>query len=235
MKVQPSPPAHMAYDRTIVVFSPDGRLLQVEYARQAVKKGNTALGIKTKDAVVLGAIKTIAELGESETYKKVYEIDEHIGVATSGLLADARDIIENARVRAQINKVTYGVGASVQKITNFIADRKHVVTQYAGVRPYGVGFLIGGIDDKGTTLNETDPSGTIMEWKAQAIGRGADKAKKLFKSKYKEDMSADATAKLAVEALLTGEKDLTAENVEIAIIRQGEFKRLSISGIKKMV
>lgn len=233
--MQPSPPAHMAYDRTIVVFSPDGRLLQVEYARQAVKKGNTALGIKTKDAVVLGAIKTIAELGESETYKKVYEIDEHIGVATSGLLADARDIIETARVRAQINKVTYGVGASVQKITNFVADRKHVVTQYAGVRPYGVGFLIGGIDDKGPTLNETDPSGTIMEWKAQAIGRGADKAKKLFKSKYKEDMSADAAAKLAVEALLTGEKDLTAENVEVAIIRQGEFRRLSISEIKKMV
>ncbi len=233
--VQPAPPAHMAYDRTIVVFSPDGRLLQVEYARQAVKKGNTSLGIKTNNTIVLGAIRNTVDLGENSSHKKVYEIDSHIGVTTSGLLADARDIIDLARVRAQVNKVTYGVPISVNKVTDFIADRKHVVTQYAGVRPYGVGFLIGGIDEKGASLYETDPSGTIMEWKAQAIGRGSERAKKTIKAKYKEDMSTDAAVKLVIEALVSGEKALKPENLELAVITEKEFRRLGEEELKKLM
>lgn len=216
----------MAYDRTIVVFSPDGRLLQVEYAREAVKKGNTSVGLKTDTAVVLGALKNVSDLGVGDTHKKVYEIDEHIGITSSGLLADAREIIDMARVRAQVYQITYGTKISLLKMTNYIADRKHLVTQYAGVRPYGVGFLIGGVDDTGTSLFETDPSGTVMEWKAQAIGRGSEKARKTLKSKYKPNLSEDQAVKLALDALKSGEK-ISTDKIEIAVINKSGFKRLS--------
>lgn len=230
--MQPSPPAHMAYDRTIIVFSPDGRLLQVEYARQAVKKGNTSVGLKTNSAVVLGAMKNVSDLGVEESHKKVYEIDDHIGVTSSGLLADARELINMARVRAQIHTVTYGTKISVAKATSHIADRKHLVTQYAGVRPYGIGFLIGGVDDSGTSLFETDPSGTIMEWKGQAIGSGAEKAKKILKSKYKQDLTEEQSIKVVLEALKSGEK-LTTENVEIGVINKSGFRRLDAKELSK--
>ena len=140
--MQPIPSNYMAYDRTIVVFSPDGRLLQVEYARQAVKRGNTVVGLVTGEGVVLGATKSSAPLGVSATPKKIFEIDNHIGAVSSGLLADARNLIEAARVKSQVNTLTYGEPISVSSITKFIADQKHMVTQYAGVRPYGVGLLI---------------------------------------------------------------------------------------------
>jgi proteasome alpha subunit len=184
--MQPIPSNYMAYDRTIVVFSPDGRLLQVEYARQAVKRGNTVVGLVTGEGVVLGATKSSAPLGVSATPKKIFEIDNHIGAVSSGLLADARNLIEAARVKSQVNTLTYGEPISVSSITKFIADQKHMVTQYAGVRPYGVGLLIGGFDNVGPALFETDPSGTMIEWKAQAIGKGAEKAKKVLKQAYRE-------------------------------------------------
>ena len=101
--MQPIPPNYMAYDRTIVVFSPDGRLLQVEYARQAVKRGSTAIGITIGNGVILGAIKSSVPLAVSDTSKKIFEIDDHIGLVGSGILADARNLVEMARVKSQIS------------------------------------------------------------------------------------------------------------------------------------
>ena len=233
--MQPVPPSYMAYDRAITVFSPDGRLLQVEYARQAVKKGPTSLGIRVQDAVILGAIKTSAPLLAEDSHKKIYEIDDHIGVAMSGLIADARDLVELARVKSQISKITFGTPISVSTLTKYVADRKHIVTQYAGVRPFGVGFLIGGVDETGAKLFETDPSGTVIEWVAQAIGRGADKAKKALEKDYKPKMSAEDAVKLAWDALKTAEKETGAKDLEIAVIKSNEFKRLSDSEMARMV
>ena len=232
--MQPVPPSYMAYDRTIVVFSPDGRLLQVEYARQAVKKGTTSLGIKIQDAVVLGAIKTSAPLLAEDSHKKIYEIDDHAGIASSGLLADARNLVEFARVKAQVNKITYGSPISISTLTKNVADRVHVVTQYAGVRPFGVGFLIGGVDDTGARLFETDPSGTVIEWLAQSIGRGSDKAKKELEKSYKSKMTVSDAVKLALEALRAGEKDVATKDIEITVIAPSEFKRLSEADISKI-
>jgi len=231
--MQPVPPSYMAYDRTIVVFSPDGRLLQVEYARQAVKKGTTSVGLKIQDAVVLGAIKTSAPLLAEDSHKKIYEVDDHIGVTSSGLLADARNLVEFARVRAQVNKITYGSPISVGTLTKHLADRTHVVTQYAGVRPFGVGFLIGGVDDNGAKLFETDPSGTVIEWVAQSIGRGSDKAKKVLEKDYKPKMRVEEAVKLALEALKSGEKDVLTKDIEIAIVTTSNFRRLSEADIAK--
>lgn len=222
----------MAYDRTIVVFSPDGRLLQVEYAREAVKRGSTSVGIRIKGAVILGASKTTAPLGVAENHKKIYEIDSHIGLVSSGLLSDARDLVEFSRVKAQINRITYGESISVSSITRSICDRKHMVTQYAGVRPYGVGLLVGGVNNK-TALFETDPSGTMIEWKAQAIGRGAEKARKVLEREYKDDLSVSAGIKLILKALKAGEKNARPENIEIAVIDKHGFKRLGPEDMKK--
>ena len=233
--MQPVPPSYMAYDRTITVFSPDGRLLQVEYARQAVKKGTTSLGIKLQDAVVLGAIKTSAPLLAEDSHKKIYEVDDHLGIASSGLLADARNLVEFARVKSQINKITYGSPISLGTLTKYVADRIHLVTQYAGVRPFGVGFLIGGVDESGARLFETDPSGTVIEWVAQSIGRGSDKAKRILEKDYKPKMRVEEAVKLAIEALKSGEKDVATKDIEISVITQTEFKRLSEAEIAKYV
>ena len=233
--MQPVPQNYMAYDRTIVVFSPDGRLLQVEYARQAVKRGSTCLGVKVKDAVILAATKVSTPLAVNETYKKIYELDEHIGAVSSGLLADARDLVHAARVKAQINRISYGERATVLGIAKFVSNQIHLVTQYAGVRPYGVGFIIGGVDKTGARLFETDPSGTLLEWKAQAIGKGAEKAKKIFISSYKEGMNIKSGIDLALKALKAGEKGIKQEEMEFAIIDKERFIKFSGKEIDKHV
>jgi proteasome alpha subunit len=225
---QPIPQNYMAYDRTIVVFSPDGRLLQVEYARQMVKNGTTSLGIRVKDGVILGSLRTSAPLAVTHSYKKMYEIDESIAAVSAGSLADARNLIDLARVKAQVNMITYGEAISVSSLTKAISDRKHLVTQYAGVRPYGVGLLIGGVDKAGARLFETEPSGTMIEWNAQAIGRGADKARKVLSSDWKEGMELKAGAQLLVKALKAGEKDVRTENIEAVYITKGRIEKVSL-------
>ncbi len=224
----------MAYDRTIVVFSPDGRLLQVEYARQAVKRGNTSVGMVIKDGVVLGATKASTPLGVDSTYKKIFAADKHVGLVSSGLLADARDLIEMARVKGQINRITYGEPISVSSLTKYLANQKHLVTQYAGVRPYGVGLLVGGVDESGPKLYETDPSGTMIEWKAQAIGKGAEKSKKALNKGYKEGMSAKDGVNLVLKALKAGEKNIGKENIELATITDKEVKLFSEKDVKNL-
>jgi len=223
---QPMPPSYMAYDRTIVVFSPDGRLLQVEYARQMVKNGATSLGVKAGDSVILGSVKPSLELGVLDSYKKISDIDDHIAIVSSGSLADARDLVERARIKAQINRVTYGEPVSVSSITTYICDRKHLVTQYAGVRPYGVGLLIGGVDNDGPKLFETEPSGTMIEWKAQAIGRGSAKAKTYLNKNYKDTLTREEGIKLILKALATGEKRTTPKNTEVVVVRKNKIERL---------
>ena len=218
----------MAYDRTIVVFSPDGRLLQVEYARQMVKNGSTVIGIRLSSAVLLGAVKIRMPLAVAESYKKIYPIDDHVGFACAGSLADARDLVGIGRIKAQINRITYGEKISVASITKHICDRKHMVTQYAGVRPYGVGLLVGGVDKNGPKLFETEPSGTMIEWKAQAIGRGGEKAKKVLNTSYKDGMSMEEGTKLLLKAVKAGEKNIKPENVEIVAVKKDRISRVSL-------
>lgn len=224
---QPIPQNYMAYDRTIVVFSPDGRLLQVEYARQMVKNGTTSLGIRVKDSVLLGTVRIPTPLTVTNSYKKIYEIDDSIAAVSSGSLADARSLIEIARVKAQVNMITYGEPVSVSSLTKHISDRKHLVTQYAGVRPYGVGLLIGGVGKNGPSLFETEPSGTMIEWNAQAIGRGADKARKVLISGHKEGMDHKAGTQLLLKALKAGEKGISNKNIEAVIVKKSGVEKIS--------
>ncbi|MEM7828212.1 MAG: archaeal proteasome endopeptidase complex subunit alpha [Candidatus Aenigmatarchaeota archaeon] len=229
---EPVPPSHMAYDRTIVVFSPEGRLLQVEYARQMVKNGITSIGIRLSDGVLLGTVKIAPQLAVLDSYKKIYQIDEHIAAVISGSLADGKELAEIARVKAQVNRITFGEKISILSLVSHICDRKHMVTQYAGVRPYGVGMLIGGVDDVGPRLFETDPSGTMMEWYAQAIGRGGEKARKILIKGYKKDMNKEEGIKLLINALKEGEKG-TGGEYEVVYVTKSGVERIEEKMISK--
>jgi len=152
--MQPFP--SMGYDRAITVFSPDGRLLQVEYAREAVKRGTTSLGIKYKDGVLLAVDKRIAsKLIETKSIEKIFQIDESIGIATSGLVADARVLVDRARIEAQASRITYGEAIGVELLAKKICDFKQLYTQHGGVRPFGIALLIAGVNDAQDSLKQT--------------------------------------------------------------------------------
>jgi proteasome alpha subunit len=224
MEIQP-PMKQMGYDRAIVVFSPEGRMYQVEYARKAVEKATTVVGVVFANGVVLVAAKSVQKLLVPESIEKLSKIDEHIGAASCGILADSRVLVDYARVKAQINKITYGEPIEIGVLVKDICDRKQKFTQMGGIRPYGVTLLIAGADGE-PHLYETDPSGTLREWKAHAVGRGVKDAKKVLIDEYKEDLSREKAIDLALKALKAGEKKLTHKSVEIAVVENNRFTML---------
>jgi proteasome alpha subunit len=229
-------PEYMGYDRTIAVFSPDGRLFQVEYAKEAVKRGTTCVGIVFKDGIALATIKPKGGLIVNDSAEKIFQVDEHIGAVAAGLLADARVIVNQARVRAQVHKITYEEPIDAWTLARVIGDRMQLSTLYAGLRPFGVALLIAGADSTGAHLIESDPSGMLYEWHAYAIGKGATVANKILKQKWKPNMSdADAT-KLAVNILSKTEKENKESVLDIAVIKSGgRFKKLSSDELKKLL
>ena len=227
-------PGQMAYDRAITVFSPDGRLFQVEYARVAVTRGNTTAGLKFKNGAVLMADKKIgSRLVETSSIEKIFQIDEHIGAATSGLVADARVLVDYARLVSQINKVTYAERISIDLLVKRICDYKQNYTQYGGVRPFGTALLLAGVDDVGIHLFETDPSGALVSYKAGSIGAGRQTVMELFEEKFRDGMPMDDAVLLGLEGLQkASEERLDAKALELGIIVQGEkFRRLPESEV----
>jgi len=191
-----------AYDRAITVFSPDGRLFQVEYAMELVNRGATILGIRCSEGVVLGAEETIEALEETEYSWKIFKIEDHIGAAIVGLSSDARVLIDQARVYAQSNKLTYDEPIDVEVTTKRVCDIKQLYTQHAGVRPFGVSIIFGGVDKTGNQLFGTHPSGTYRSYKATAVGAGRETVTNMLKEKYREDMKLEDTIKLGVKCLV---------------------------------
>lgn len=232
-------PGQMAYDRAITVFSPDGRLFQVEYAREAVKRGTTTVGLKFKDGVVLIVDKRIASrLMEPKSIEKIFQIDGHIGCATSGLVADARILVDQARVIAQINKITYDENMGVEDLVKRICDYKQNYTQYGGVRPFGTALLVAGVDDLGEHLFETDPSGALVSYKAGSIGAGRNMVMEVFEESYQEGMDQDAAVTLGLKALkkATEEEKLNPKAVEIGLVKRGEsFRRLTENEVEAYI
>ncbi len=223
-------PGQMAYDRGITVFSPDGRLFQVEYAREAVKKGTTTIGMKFKDGVILIVDKRISSrLVEPESIEKIYDIDEYIGCASSGLVADARILVDDARKEAQVHKVNYGENIGVEMLTKKVCDYEQNFTQYGGARPFGTSLLVAGTDDIGTHLFETDPSGALVAYKATCIGTGRAVVMDLLEKNYKDGMTYDAALKLGLESLAAAIEDkLDAESFDVGVVRLNEkFRRLT--------
>ncbi|WP_342677145.1 archaeal proteasome endopeptidase complex subunit alpha [Methanofollis sp. UBA420] len=233
------PQYQMGYDRAITVFSPDGRLYQVEYAREAVKRGTTAVGIKCKEGVILLVDKRVSSrLLESSSIEKIYLIDDHIGVASSGLVGDARLLVERARVEAQINRVTYDESIDVETLAKKICDHMQVYTQFGGARPYGTALLIAGVFEGEVRLFETDPSGTLLEYKATGIGIGRPAAMKIFEEEYNPEMTIPDAIRLGLKALHAAtEGKFDVQTVEIGVIEVANpfFHKMEAAEVKSFV
>jgi proteasome alpha subunit len=191
-----------AYDRAITVFSPDGRLFQVEYALETVNRGYTILGISCPEGIVLGAEEKVeTKLQDPEFTLKLYEIDDHLAAAIVGLSSDARVLIDQARVYAQSNRLMYDEPIDGEIITKRIGDVKQLYTQHAGVRPFGVSIIFGGVDKRGNKLFVTHPSGSYGSYRAVAVGIGRETVENILTKEYREDMNLEETIKLAVKCL----------------------------------
>jgi len=220
-----------AYDRAITIFSPEGRLYQVEYALELVKKGAPIVGVSSKEGVVLAANETPESRLEDPTYfKKIFQLDEHIGATIAGLSSDARVLINQARVFCQSNRLLYDEAVDIDVLTRRIGDLAQVYTQHAGVRPFGVSIILAGVDGAGCKILTTDPTGSYRGYKATAIGRKSDEANKLLEERYTDDLSLDDAVKLAIETVKEAtDAEVTSKVVKVAVIPTDTktFRRLS--------
>ena len=208
------------YDAAITIFSPEGRLYQVEYALELVKRGAPIVGIHSPEGVVLAANETPeSNLEDTSTFRKIFQIDEHVGVAIAGLSSDARVLIDKGRVFCQSNKLLYDEPADIEGLVGTLSDQIQVYTQHGGIRPFGVSLIFAGVDTTGPHLLTTDPSGSYRGYKARALGRNAEESNKHLEENYKEDLSLDEAIKLAIETVEKGSGEkLTPAVVKLAVI-----------------
>ncbi|GAA0228891.1 archaeal proteasome endopeptidase complex subunit alpha [Haladaptatus pallidirubidus] len=214
-----------AYDRGTNIFSPDGRLYQVEYAREAVRRGSVSVGIRGDDGVVLAASKRVrSPLLEADGVEKLHKIDTHLGVASAGHVADARQLVDFGRRRAQTDRLRYDQPMAVEPFTKAVTDHVQEYTQQGGARPFGAALLVGGVDTNSEgevhpRLFETDPSGTPYEWQATAIGADDDAVREYLEANYGPDVSVDSGIELALSALADARGEpFSPEEVDVVII-----------------
>ncbi|CAI0414819.1 unnamed protein product [Linum tenue] len=204
------------YDRAITVFSPDGHLFQVEYALEAVRKGNAAVGVRGTDTVVLGVEKkSAAKLQDSRSVRKIVNLDNHIALACAGLKADARVLINRARIECQSHRLTVEDPVTVEYITRYIAGLQQKYTQSGGVRPFGLSTLIIGFDPYTgvPSLYQTDPSGTFSAWKANATGRNSNSIREFLEKNYKETSGQETVVESG------------GKNIEVAVMTKDQGLR----------
>ena len=209
-----------AYDRGITIFSPDGRLYQVEYAREAVKRGSASIGVRTEGGVALLADRRIrSSLMEPSSVEKLHKADDHIGIASAGHVADARQLIDFARRQAQVNRLRYEEPVGVEALTKEITDNIQQYTQVGGARPFGVALIVGGVENGEPRLYETDPSGVPTEWKSVAIGNEREAILEHLEENYRADADLDGAIDLALSALASAKEEaLDAEGVLLSTI-----------------
>ncbi len=220
----------MGYDRAITLFNPDGRILQVEYAKRTVSQGFAAIGMIGKNSIVFAADRKFHDHGKMivpESIEKVFKIEGNVGAAISGMIADGRTLIEKAQVNAQQYKLTYNEEADILIIVKGISAEMQALTQYGGARPYGVSILFGGLKNGKPHLYMLDPSGTFFQYKGIAIGGNSEAINKHLESEYKDDMDTESLIKLGVKALKLEEGKATPERFEIAVIDESGFRKLT--------
>ncbi len=229
----------MGYDRSSTMFSPDGRLLQVEYAKKAVRQGTTSIGLVCKDGVLLLADKRIIEkLIVTSSIEKIFKVDEHIGASATGYIMDGRVLIERSQLIAQQYKVTYDSPMDILSLVKDIANMKQAYTQFGGARPFGVSILFAGVDDEGPQLYVTDVTGIYFQYKATAIGEAEMQIKELLEKEYGEDMTLEQGTKLALNALKQAfGKEFDVDRLDGAYIKTSDklFKRMDREFLRKLV
>ncbi|MBD3312819.1 archaeal proteasome endopeptidase complex subunit alpha [Candidatus Woesearchaeota archaeon] len=216
----------MGYDRAITMFSPDGRLLQVEYAKKTVKQGSTAIGMVCKDGVLLVTDKRIVDpLVVAESVEKISKIDDHIAATAAGILSDARVLIERAQLKAQQHQVTYDSSVDMLSVVKEVSDLKQICTQSAGLRPFGVSLLIAGIDTSGPSLYETDPTGIFFKYNAAAIGEGEIEIEELLQKKFNPNITIEEGLKIGISALnKVLDDEFSVERLDCVYIKTDEKK-----------
>jgi proteasome alpha subunit len=225
-----------AYDRGTSLFSPDGRIYQVEYAREAVSRGAPSVGVRTSDGVVLAAqAQASSSLMESESIEKLHKLDDHVGTASAGHVADARQLIDYARRMAQGNRLRYKEPVGVETLTKYITDHIQENTQRGGTRPYGAALLIGGFENGEPRLFGADPSGTPHEWKATAIGGSRQEIQELLEDGWSEELTLDDGIGLALRALFEINDELTADDVSLSTVSENGYTAFTAEEIADLV
>ncbi|GAB1222517.1 hypothetical protein ENUP19_0240G0082 [Entamoeba nuttalli] len=221
----------MSYDRAITVFSPNGHLFQVEYALEAVSKGLVSVGVKGKDCIIFGVEKkSIAKLQDPRTVRKIQQIDQHIYTTFAGLTADARVLINKARLEAQNYRMSMEDAPTVEYVTKAVANYQQKYTQQGGSRPFGISTLIGGFDPDGTPrLYQTDPAGTWTEWKAHVVGRNSKTVDEYLVKGYEDNMEIDKAVAVVVRALL--EVVESKNNIDVAVFTR-DYKLTMLNDTK---
>jgi len=230
--------ASRGYDMTPTMYSPDGRIYQVEYAIETVKRGTLAIGIICSDGVIIAVEENPRALQVADVTQKIFQVDYHIGVAAAGYIPDARVQVDNARFFSQSSKLTYDEPVEVETVAKHLADQCHQFTQYSGVRPYGVALIIAGVDQKGEAIYVTDPSGTYVSYAAVAIGAGSEEVTDFLEKNYKPEMSLEDGAALATGAInLKSEKKDGAKHVKMSWVKKDKkiLEKVSESEIEKFV
>lgn len=227
-----------AYDRSATMFSPDGRLYQVEYASKIVEQGTLGSGLIFTDGVLLAANKRpSSRLLNTDSIEKVFKLDNHVGAISAGLVGDARRLVQMARKDCQENKMMYDEDIQVEIVVKNLSAIKQVFTQYAGMRPFGVSFIVGGVDETGARLFETEPSGALAEYKAVAIGKGKKEVMAYLEKEFKDSMDLETAVRLLAAAFEKGmgeNEKLDVYRVDFAVISKNGFERLNKNQIKSI-
>ncbi len=228
----------MGYDRSATMFSPDGHILQVEYAEKTVRLGSASIGIKTDNGVIIVADKGKKDkLIVPESAEKIYEIDEHIMASAAGIISDARILINQTRLIAQQHRVTYDSPIDIESIIREISDIKQQYTQHPGVRPFGVALMVAGKNGNECKLYTSDITGNYFEYNAVAIGENDDKIKEILRKEYRKDLTVEQSIKLALQAFkqVLGENfDIGRFNISYVDCETGKIKKLSKEEISKI-
>lgn len=216
----------MGYDRTATMFSPDGHLLQVEYAEKTIRLGSSSIGMVCSDGVFIIADKRIEDkLVVASSASKIYEIDSHIISSIAGIMSDARVLIEKAQVLAQQHRVTYDSPIEPESAIKEISDLKQQFTQYGGARPYGASLMIGGVVNRKPSLYTSDVTGNYFSYYANAIGENDERIKEKLREQYKKDLTMKKGVKIALDIFkeIQGEK-FNLERFELAYVKTDKDK-----------
>ena len=227
--------ASRGYDMTPTMYSPDGRIYQVEYAIETVKRGAIAIGLQSKDGVIVAVEEKSRDLQVEDITQKIFQVDDHIGIAAAGYIPDARVLVDSARFFSQSNKLTYDESVEIETVAKHLADQSHQFTQYSGVRPFGVALIIAGIDRKGTRVFVTDPSGTYVPYAAVAIGGNSDEVTDFLEKNYKEEMSMDDAMSMAISAINLKSDEKGVKHIRMARIKSDtkQFEKVSNDELTK--
>lgn len=227
----------MGYDRSATMFSPDGHILQVEYAEKTVRLGAASIGFNCSDGVVIIADKGKKdELIVPESAEKIHEIDEHIMASAAGILSDARLLINHIRVNAQQHRVTYDGPIEVESVIRELADIKQQYTQHPGVRPFGVSFMVAGVNGGKNKLYTSEITGNYFEYTSAAIGHNDEKIKEILRKEFKTSMSVEEAIKLGLKIFkkVLGDKyDVARFNIGVIKLDKGKLEKLNSEEIKK--